>query len=73
MKVAEDRCGELGQEMRVPAVARAQKLSFGSVEEVCANQIFGGAAVKRERGADNFCFFALAKVNCGKMRLFVVN
>ena len=38
-------------------MVKAQKLSFGAVEGTHANQTVGGAKVKRERGADNFCLF----------------
>jgi hypothetical protein len=35
--------------------AKAQKLSFGAVKGVCANQIFVKTKVKCERETDNFC------------------
>jgi hypothetical protein len=51
---ADGRCGELVREGNA-RVARAQKLSFGAAEGMCANQVVGGAKVKCECGADNFC------------------
>ena len=39
-----------------------QKTSFEIVEGVCTNQVVVGAAVKRERGADNFCLLRRRKM-----------